>query len=86
MNLIPDIFTVEQLAELMGCTTETIEEHTRKNLLPGIKWGRSWRYPRAATMVQLNELARQQLVKVSDGVPEGTVVPLRGRRRKPPEL
>lgn len=56
VTALPDMLTVPQLAELLDCTTDTVEERTRERTLPGLKYGRSWVYPRDAVL----EVLRQQ--------------------------
>lgn len=55
-----DILTDNDVADLLHCTPETVQEWTRCGKLPGIKPGRHWVYPRAALMEALNDLAREQ--------------------------
>lgn len=54
--MLPDVLTVAQMAELLDCTQETVEDKTRERTLPGLKFGRSWVYPREAVL----EVLRQQ--------------------------
>jgi excisionase family DNA binding protein len=54
-----DIYTTQELAELLGCATTTIEERARTGELPGLKFGDGgWVFPRLATVDALNERAR----------------------------
>lgn len=48
--MLPEVLTVAQLAELLDCTQETVEDRTRERTLPGLKFGRSWIYPREAVL------------------------------------
>ena len=77
-----DILTDEQVAELLHCHVQTVQEWTRVGKLPGIKPGRSWIYPRQALLDALNEMARAK--------PESNVrtlaVAQRGKPRKVPPL
>jgi excisionase family DNA binding protein len=77
-----DILTDEQVAELLHCHVQTVQEWTRVGKLPGIKPGRSWIYPRQALLDALNEMARAK--------PESNVrtlaVTQRGKPRKVPPL
>lgn len=85
-TLIADFLTVEQVAEMFDCSTETIELETREKRLPGLKLGRSWRYPRAALLQVLNARA---LAEMNDKPPPPGVTPIdsRGGRRQPlPQL
>lgn len=52
-----EIFTTEEAAQMMGCATSTIEEHARNRVLPGVRMGHEWRFPRAAFMQAINTLA-----------------------------
>ena len=52
-----EIFTTEEAAEMMGCSPSTIEEHARARVLPGIRMGHEWRFPREAFMKAINTLA-----------------------------
>lgn len=45
-----EIFTTEEAAEMMGCSPSTIEEHARNRVLPGLRMGHEWRFPREAFM------------------------------------
>lgn len=62
MTPLPDVMTAGQLAELLDCTPETVEERTRDRQLPGVKYGRGWVYPKAAV---LQVLAQQALAHVA---------------------
>lgn len=53
-----EIFTAEEAAAMMGCSEYTIEEHARNRVLPGLRLGHEWRFPRAAFMQAINDLAR----------------------------
>ena len=46
-----EIFTTEEAAEMMGCSPSTIEEHARNRVLPGLRMGHEWRFPREAFKV-----------------------------------
>ena len=41
----------------MGCATTTVEEHARNRVLPGLRLGQHWRFPRAAFVQAINTLA-----------------------------
>lgn len=55
-----DTINASQCAELLQCTTETVEELTRKGDLPGVKIGRGWIYVRADLLAYLAEKGRQE--------------------------
>lgn len=55
-----DILSVAEVAELLDCTDQQVMEQTRAGKLPGVKIGRSWRYPRLALIERLNAMALEQ--------------------------
>jgi excisionase family DNA binding protein len=57
----PDVMTVDQAAELIGCSRLTVIRALRTKELPGYKVGRSWRVPRAPLVEALERLARENL-------------------------
>jgi excisionase family DNA binding protein len=83
-----ELLTVDQVAALFDCSTETIEIETREGRLPGLKLGRSWRYPREALMRVLNERAIEEMSRKTPPPPGVTPLPepRRGRRQTPPQL
>lgn len=52
-----EIFTTDEAAQMMGCAPSTIEEHARNRVLPGVRMGHEWRFPREAFMKAINTLA-----------------------------
>lgn len=52
-----EILTEEDMAEIMGCHIQTIQEKARSGELPGIKFGRGWRFPRTAVLETLHTKA-----------------------------
>ena len=82
-----DLLTPEQVGQMLDCTPETVEQKTRDRELPGVKLGRSWRYPRAAVQAVLYARAMEHAANKPAG---GNVVPMpaakRPTRRTPPPL
>ena len=77
-----DILTTHEVADLLQCDVQTVENKLRRGELPGIKPGRSWMCPRAALLDALNQEARANLA--TRPVPQPTVAvttPRRGRAR-----
>ena len=56
-------FTPEQVAAMMDCEPGTVEEAARRGEIPGVKMGRSWRFPARALLDALDELAVEQAKK-----------------------
>lgn len=52
-----DILTEEEVAEILGCEIQTIQEKARSGELPGVKFGRPWRFPRTALLESLHDRA-----------------------------
>jgi len=55
-----DILNAKAVAALLRCDVGTVEDKTRRGVLPAVKFGRSWIYPRAALMQRLVELALER--------------------------
>ena len=55
-----EIYTAEQAATLLGCSTKTVEDMARRGELPGIKPGGAWVFPAGALVLRLDELALQE--------------------------
>lgn len=55
------VMTVAEVAQMLECTQQTIEEKARQKILPGIKFGRSYIFPVEALMECLNNMARALL-------------------------
>ncbi|MEJ1164741.1 helix-turn-helix domain-containing protein [Variovorax sp. CCNWLW186] len=47
----------EEVASYLDCETKTVEEAARTGRLPGVKFGRSWRFPLSALLEALHEEA-----------------------------
>lgn len=94
---LPDVLTTDEVAALLRCEPETVEERTRQRELPGVKYGRSWMYPREALMQVLNRIALMHLEPTSKAQVSSASKPMRmvappapkssrSHRRSPPPL
>lgn len=71
----------EQVAEYLDCEPKTVEEAARAGRLPGVKYGRSWRFPLSALDEALHREAMQTMA--SKAVPAApTAVSLQPSARK----
>ena len=52
-----EILDEQQVAAMLDCATSTVLELARERKIPGVKLGKSWRFPRAALMEVLNRMA-----------------------------
>lgn len=58
--MIHEPYTVDTLAALLGCDTDTAAERLNSGDLPGLKFGRGWIIPAEALHARLNEKAIQE--------------------------
>lgn len=82
-----DVLDDNEVATILDCDTKTVQEKARAGELPAVKFGRSWRFPRAALLQKLNEMAlankptKREPHATQKAAPEKT-----RRRRTPPPL
>lgn len=77
--------TAAELAQEADCTPERVEELARAGIVPGIKWGRSWRFVRADAPSFLAEIARAE-AEERRSKKQAPPEPVKPRRRPPPSL
>lgn len=81
-----DILTETEVAELLDCEPSTVQSKARAGELPGVKIGRSWRFPRAALLDALNRQAQANTAAKASPKPAATTRQPTPRRRAPPTL
>jgi excisionase family DNA binding protein len=54
---LPAVMAPQQVADLLKCSTRTVEEHARAGTLPGVKFGDGWVFPADALLRAINRLA-----------------------------
>lgn len=74
---LPDVLSAADVAELLDCTPETVEERTRRRELPGVQYGRSWRYPREALLRVLEQQALAHVQAPAAASPPAPAAPMR---------
>lgn len=79
-----DILTADEVAALLDCEPSTIQAQARAHELPGIKIGRSWRFPRVALLEVLNRKALEN--QVQQAAAPKAVTRKTANRRTPPAL
>lgn len=86
-------YTIEEAAELLECTPETVAERIAIGDLPAVKFGRGWIIPAQALDQRLNELALQQAAERRSKREAGASAPVvvsmdtgPRRARQPPPL
>ena len=78
-----DILTEKEVADLLDCEPTTVQEKARTADLPGLKYGRSWVFPRAALMEALHAKALARTPAKAE--PVATFIK-QGQRKAPPVL
>lgn len=78
-----DVMSKEEVAAVLGCEPETVEDKARERELPGVKYGRSWIFPRTALLECLHLKALENM-KPAPSKP--TARALRTSKRTPPAL
>lgn len=78
-----DLLTIDQVARLLDCSTDTVADRLARNELPGVKYGRSWRIPAAALHEHLNAEAMRNLSRRAPPQPAATAQPPKPARRPP---
>ena len=81
-----DILNEAEVAEMLGCDSSTIQEKARCGEIPALKFGRSWRFPKAALLDALNIMAAANHTKNRDKAIATTANTEKPRRRKLPQL
>ncbi len=66
-----EALTPDQVAEALGCETQHVNELAAARKLPGVKYGRSWRFPIIALKQYLVQRAMENVVpkKYEDAKP-----------------
>lgn len=54
--------TASQWAQILGCSTKTVQERLRLGDLPGEKFGEDWICPTEAMLARINEIAIQKMM------------------------
>lgn len=83
--MLKDVLDENDVAELLDCEPSTVQEKARQGELPAVKFGRSWRFPRAALLESLNAKALANKPKPPLD-PKGVTVGKVKSPRQPPTL
>lgn len=83
-----EVMSETQVAAILDCEPQTVQEKARAGQLPGIKFGRSWIFPKSALIQRLHEMALENKPKLRPpprayalNIARGT-----GHRAPPPQL
>lgn len=81
-----DILDEHEVGALLACEASTVLAMARECQLPGIKLGRSWRFPREALLQWINRRALDHTVaKTPKAVPKA-IAKAPPKRKAPPSL
>ena len=78
-----EVLDETEVAAILDCQPTTVQEKARNGELPAIKYGRSWRFPRAALMDALNRQALANAQPKPRPAPAAAAMPVPGRRKAP---
>lgn len=82
-----EILNEQEVAELLDCAPTTVQELARNKRLPGVQFGRSWRFPRAALLEVVNRMALDHTRKATaSDKPAAVARKVVQTRRAPPAL
>lgn len=82
-----ETMSVEQVAQLLLCTPEKVEELARTGELPGMKFGRGWVFLRSTLLAHLErQSVAQQEERRAKRRPSAATPISRPRRQTPPAL
>lgn len=80
-----DVMSKDEVAEILDCEPVTVEEKARTGELPGVKFGRSWIFPRTALLECLNAKALENTKSRASKKPDAKAVK-NPFKRSPPAL
>lgn len=66
-DLLARVYTDDEAAAIAGCDTDTLAAKANNGEVPGIKWGRGWRYPALTFHLALNHAAIERMRKLQTG-------------------
>lgn len=75
------MLTAEEVAAYLDCEPSTVEEAARSGRLPGVKFGRSWRFPQSALLEALHNEA-METAKKNRALPPVAVMKPTGRKSR----
>lgn len=80
-----DVMNKDEVAEILDCEPVTVEEKARTGELPGVKFGRSWIFPRTALLECLHAKALENTKPRTQPQPVAKAVK-NPFKRSPPQL
>lgn len=81
-----DILNEIEVAELLACEPSTVQTMAREGELPAVKFGKHWRFPRAALLEVVNRRALENTTPKPKATPRAVLRNVPGRRHTRPDL
>lgn len=78
-----DVMSKDEVAEILDCEPVTVEEKARTGELPGVKFGRSWIFPKTALLECLHTKALENTKPRTTVSPTARAVTNTAKRRPP---
>lgn len=78
-----EILTDVEVASMLDCAPATVQELARCKKLPGVQFGRAWRFPRAALLEVVNRMALENTRPTEKPKPAAVVRPIKTRGGPP---
>ena len=78
-----DVMSKDEVAEILDCEPVTVEEKARTGELPGVKFGRSWIFPKTALLECLHTKALENTKPRTTVSPAARAVTNTAKRRPP---
>jgi excisionase family DNA binding protein len=81
---VNDVMSKAEVASILDCEPDTVEEKARTGELPAVKFGRSWIFPRTALLECLHKQALENTKPKASAAPKA--IAKKTARRAPPAL
>lgn len=81
-----DILDEAEVAALLACEPSTVQTMAREGELPAVKFGKHWRFPRAALLEVVNRRALENTTPKPKAPPSAVLRQVPSKRRAPPDL
>lgn len=81
-----DILDETEVATLLACEPSTVQTMAREGELPAVKFGKHWRFPRAALLEVVNRRALENTSPKTKAPHRAVLRQVPSKRRAPPDL
>ncbi len=81
-----DILDEAEVAALLACEPSTVQAMAREGELPAVKFGKHWRFPRAALLEVVNRRALENTAPKPRAQPRAVLRQVPAKRNQRPDL